>query len=62
MRKVIECAEVKGLDSQGEIDVELLFEWDAATDKWPLLSESYYLKKSSKNESIQLKRLSKISK
>ena len=52
IRKVIECAEVNGLDSEGKIDVELLFEWDPIEDNWPLLKESHYLQKAAKMRGI----------
>jgi flagellar protein FlaI len=54
VRKVIECAEVRGLTPRGEIDVELLFDWDAKTDTWPLLTESYYLRKAAKMRGITI--------
>ncbi|MCJ7634747.1 type II/IV secretion system ATPase subunit, partial [Candidatus Bathyarchaeota archaeon] len=54
IRKVIECAEVKGLDSNGRIDVQPLFEWDAMKDEWLLLSESYYLQKAAKIRGITI--------
>ena len=54
VRKVIECAEVRGLTPRGEIEVELLFDWDAKTDTWPLLTESYYLQKAAKMRGITI--------
>jgi len=55
IRKVIECAEVKGLGSKGEIKVDMLFQWDPIEDDWPLLSESYYLQKAAKMRGITVK-------
>ena len=52
IRKIIECAEVKGITPEGEIDVDMLFGWDAINDDWPLLNESYYLKKAAKMRGI----------
>jgi flagellar protein FlaI len=44
-RRIISCDEVKGVDSDGEIIHEALFQWDPKEDKWSMPSESYYLKK-----------------
>ena len=44
-RRVISCDEVKGLDDEGEIIHEALFQWDPKEDKWDMPSESYFLKK-----------------
>jgi flagellar protein FlaI len=44
-RRIISCDEVKGLDREGEIIHEALFQWDPKEDKWYMPSESYYLKK-----------------
>jgi flagellar protein FlaI len=52
IRKIIECAEVKGLDPNGRIDVQPLFEWDAMKDDWPLLSDSFYLQKAARMRGI----------
>jgi flagellar protein FlaI len=54
VRKIIECAEVKGLDENGEMVVDPLFEWDAATNSWMLLNESYYLEKAAKMRGISV--------
>ena len=54
VRKIIECAEVKGLKENGEIDVDPLFEWDAKDDVWRLLNESYYLAKAAKTRGISV--------
>jgi flagellar protein FlaI len=53
-RKIIECAEVKGLKDNGEIDVDTLFEWDAKDNVWRLLNESYYLEKAAKMRGISV--------
>jgi flagellar protein FlaI len=52
VRKIIECAEVKGLKDNGEIEVDPLFEWDAKDNLWRLLNESYYLEKAAKMRGI----------
>ena len=44
-RRVLTCAEVKGLDTRGEIDSSTLIEWDPKEDTWNLASDSFYLKK-----------------
>jgi flagellar protein FlaI len=44
-RRVISCDEVKGLDDEGEIIHDALFQWDPKEDKWDMPSESYFLKK-----------------
>jgi flagellar protein FlaI len=54
VRKIIECAEVKGLKENGEIDVEPLFEWDAKDNVWRLLNESHYLAKAAKTRGISV--------
>lgn len=54
VRKIIECAEVKGLKENGEIDVDPLFEWDAKDNVWRLLNESYYLAKAAKTRGISV--------
>jgi flagellar protein FlaI len=54
VRKIIECAEVKGLKENGEIDVDPLFEWDAKDNVWRLLNESYYLEKAAKTRGISV--------
>ena len=54
VRKIIECAEVKGLKENGEIDVDPLFEWDAKNNVWHLLNESYYLEKAAKTRGISV--------
>jgi flagellar protein FlaI len=54
VREIIECAEVKGLDENGEMVVDPLFEWDAATNSWMLLNESYYLEKAAKMRGISV--------
>jgi flagellar protein FlaI len=45
MRRVTTCAEVKGLNQNGEVDWDTLINWDPKEDIWHLLGESYYLKK-----------------
>jgi flagellar protein FlaI len=54
VRKIIECAEVKGIKDNGEIDVEPLFEWNAKENVWRLLNESYYLEKAAKMRGISV--------
>ena len=44
-RRVITCAEVKGLNRRGDIDQSTLIEWDPKEDSWHLSSDSFYLKK-----------------
>jgi flagellar protein FlaI len=52
VRKVIECSEVKGVKSNGEIDVSTLFEWSAKGNLWHLFTESYYLQKAANMRGI----------
>jgi len=40
------------LTSNGENRLELLFEWDAKTDQWPLLSERLLSQEGGKNRGI----------
>ena len=54
VRKVITCAEVKGLNRNGNVDVSTLIEWNPKNDTWHLSHDSYYLKKEATRKGITI--------
>jgi flagellar protein FlaI len=54
MRRVITCEEVKGLDAEGEITHDTLFQWNPKNDKWDMPTESYYLKKAATAKGVSV--------